>query len=112
MRDDYYGPLWDADPESRMGYLSIDNTRLSSYTETAQTERGGTHREPGLRGERRSARRGGAVVTPEEWFDRGERLLEGWRIASIPAGGLSANEESAFEYAWHLAWRSMNGDFD
>lgn len=41
MKDDYYGPLWDADPESRMGYLSIDNTRLSSYTETAQTERGG-----------------------------------------------------------------------
>lgn len=44
-------------------------------------------------------------MTEDEWFSRGEDLLHEWGQTVI--GGLTDEEESAFDYAWELAGREM-----
>lgn len=49
-------------------------------------------------------------MSEEEWFDRGETLLDKWRWQidpDRPYVALSSTEEDAFEYAWELAGREM-----
>lgn len=49
-------------------------------------------------------------MSEEEWYQRGEKLLENWQNAIDPDSpnlALTVNEESAFEYAWELAGREM-----
>lgn len=52
-------------------------------------------------------------MTKDEWFKLGGKKLAEWekvvREESVPGYviSLTANEESAFEYAWELAGREM-----
>jgi hypothetical protein len=51
-------------------------------------------------------------MTEEEWYKLGDKKLAEWvKVVeeSIPGyeTSLTANEESAFEYAWELAGREM-----
>lgn len=47
-------------------------------------------------------------MTEDEWFKLGAKHLYEWAEAAEGYGGhLTANEESAFEYAWELAGREM-----
>lgn len=51
-------------------------------------------------------------MSEEEWYRLGAKHLDEWAEAvedSVPGyeGHLTANEESAFEYAWKLAGREM-----
>lgn len=46
-------------------------------------------------------------MSEEEWYKRGDELLREWGDFIDPSTHLTANEESAFEYAWELAGREM-----
>ncbi len=46
-------------------------------------------------------------MTEDEWFKLGADLLDKWvRVNNNPAHFITAEEESAFEYAWELAWEN------